>query len=200
MIISIGREYGSGGHEIGEKLAERFNIPMYDKNILYELGKQIGISPEQLEKYDEKPRNLLLSRNVKGYTNSPEDIVAEMQFKFFLEKAEAGESFVIVGRCSDTILDDNDSMISIFIRAEKEERIKRLMKKYEIDREQAKRDMARIDRRRSTYHNNHSKNKWGDAAAYDMCINSSKVGVDKTVDIIATFVQMKMEQLESENK
>ncbi|MBR3646284.1 MAG: cytidylate kinase-like family protein [Lachnospiraceae bacterium] len=196
MIISIGREYGSGGHEIGEKLAQRFNIPMYDKNLLYELGKDIGISPETLEKYDEKPRNLLLSRNVKGYSNSPEDIVAEMQFKFFSEKAKAGESFVIVGRCSDSILDDDDSMISIFIRAEKEERIARLMKKYEIDREQAIHDMAKTDKRRSTYHNNHCRSKWGDASSYDMCINSSKVGIDGTVELIANFVEMKREQLQ----
>ncbi len=104
VIVSISREFGSGGHEIALKIAKDLNLKFYDRSILDEIAEKLNVQTEVLEKYDEKPRNVMLSRNVKNYTNSMEEILAELQFEFIRKKAEEGESFVIVGRCSEYVL------------------------------------------------------------------------------------------------
>lgn len=115
VIISIGREYGSGGHVIAEIIAKHYNIPLYDRNILDELSKETGNSYDVYKKYDEKPANPFITRTVLGQSNSVEKIIAEMQFNFLKEKAESGESYVVLGRCAEDILQDNDGLISIFL-------------------------------------------------------------------------------------
>ena len=99
LIISIGREYGSGGHEIAMKIAEKYGLPLYDHSILDQIAKDRGLDVKVLEEYDEKKRNMFLTRTVRGMTNSPEHSVANLQFDFLRDKAAAGESFVVVGRC-----------------------------------------------------------------------------------------------------
>lgn len=111
LIISIGREYGSGGHEIAERLAERFELHFYDKNLLKEIALEKNINADKLEKYDEIPRSV--SRKVRGFSSSPEENTANMQFEYLRKMAENGKSFVIVGRCSETVLRDYSCMISI---------------------------------------------------------------------------------------
>lgn len=191
MIITIGREFGSGGHEIGEKLAERLGIHLYDRKMVDEVAKEKGFDVETIAQHEEKPRNHFFSRRVRGYSNSMEDIVAEIQFEFIRDKAESGESFVVVGRCAESILDDRDDVISIFILGDEEEKIKRVMDIYNLDRDDAIKKMERHDRKRKRYHNAHSKNKWGDSRGYDLCINSSRLNTEKAVDLIADFVEMR---------
>ena len=115
LIIAISREYGSGGHEIAKILADEFKINLYDRSMLDEIAKEKDIEIEYLEKYEEKPKRTYLSRKIGAYTNSIEEIIAEMQFDFIRRKAETGESFVIVGRCAETVLKDNKALVSIFI-------------------------------------------------------------------------------------
>ena len=103
-IIAISREFGSEGHEIARIIAEDLGLKLYDRSMLDEMADNMGIKVEVLEKHDEKPRNFFLTRTVGKYTNSMEEIVADMQFDFIKEKAESGESFVIVGRCADSVL------------------------------------------------------------------------------------------------
>ena len=112
IIISVGREFGSGGRVIAETLAKRFNIPIYDRHLITEIAEKTGLTPEQIEKYNENPKKKIISRRVRGYSNSIEDNVAEMQFNFLKEKSESGESFVVVGRCSETKLKGNPALIS----------------------------------------------------------------------------------------
>ena len=100
LIISIGREFGSGGHEIAEILAKHYGLNLYDKNLLQEIANEKSVEVKNLEKYDEVPRNLFMTRTVKGYSNSAEENLANMQFDYLRKKAESGESFVVVGRCS----------------------------------------------------------------------------------------------------
>ena len=115
IIISISREYGSEGHTIAKQIAKDLGLPFYDRNMLDEIAKEKGFDPAVFAGVDEKPRNKLLSRRVKGYSNATEDNLAQMQFEFLRKKAASGESFVVLGRCSETILKEYDSLVSIFV-------------------------------------------------------------------------------------
>lgn len=188
LIISIGREFGSGGHEIAEKLAERFSLKLYDKNLLKHIAEERNVDSKHFEKYDEAPRNLLFSRTVKGLSNSMEENVANMQFNFLKKKAEEGESFVVVGRCSETILKDYPGFISIFVLGDKENKMERVMRLYNMSEEEAELYIYRQDRKRKGYHNYYCKGKWGDSRNYDISVNSSKLGEDVTVDILVDYI------------
>lgn len=193
-IIAIGREFGSEGHEIGKELAEKLGLKLYDRSMLDEMADNMGIKVEVLEKHDEKPRNLFLSRRVGQYTNSMEEIVAEMQFDFIRDKAKEGESFVIVGRCADSVLRGTEGLITIFIIGTREAKIKHVMEKFHLSESEAVIKMARHDKKRKQYHNRHSDGKWGDSRYYDLCINSSFLGVKDTVDILEDYVRKRMEK------
>lgn len=193
VIIAIGREYGSGGHEVGRHIAEKLGLHFYDRKMLDDIAKEKDIHVEYLEKYDEKPRKLFGSRRVGAYSNSIEEIVAEMQFEYIREKAESGESFVIVGRCAETVLADMEGLISIFVLGDMEAKIARVMKSFQITEQEAIAKIKRHDKHRKQYHNRHSKGKWGDSRIYDLCINSSKLGIDKTVDVVKYFIEERIQ-------
>lgn len=193
-IIAIGREFGSEGHEIGKELAGKLGFKLYDRSMLDEMADNMGIKVEVLEKHDEKPRNMFLSRRVGQYTNSMEEIVAEMQFDFIRDKAKEGESFVIVGRCADSVLRGMEGLITIFVLGTREAKIKHVMEKFHLNESEALIKMARHDKKRKQYHNRHSDGKWGDSRYYDLCINSSLLGVKDTVDILEDYVRKRMEK------
>ena len=192
LIISIGREFGSGGHVIAEALAKKFNIPMYDHNLLDHIAAEKNLDLETLKKFDEKPRNVLLSRTVKGHSSSPSDNIAMMQFDYLKKKAEKGESFVIVGRCAEMVLKEFEGMISIFILGDKECKTKRVMEVYDISKEEARKKMERHDVYRKQYHNSYCDSKWGDSRSYDLCVNSSRLGIDGTVAMLADYIRARM--------
>lgn len=190
LIISIGRQYGSAGREIGMKLAERLDIPLYDRNLFDEIGKIKNIDTNNLEKYDEVPRKFFFSRKVNGYSNSPEENVAELQFGLLKSKAADGDSFVVVGRCADELFRGMDGFVSIFILADMDEKIKRIMQLRGMDEKKAKATIERHDRKRRLYHDYFCKGgKWGDCKNYDVCINSSRLGIDGTVDFIYHYIE-----------
>ena len=192
LIISIGREFGSGGHVIAEALAKKFNIPMYDHNLLDHIAEEKNLNAEELKKFDEKPRNVLLSRTLKGHSSSPHDHIAMMQFDYIKKKAEKGESFVIVGRCAEMVLKEFEGMISIFILGDKECKTKRVMEVYDISKEEARKKMERHDVYRKQYHNSYCDSKWGDSRSYDLCVNSSRLGIDGTVAMLADYIRARM--------
>ncbi len=137
IIISIGREFGSGGRIIAEELAKRLNLPIYDRHLITEIANKTGMSTADIEKLDEAPKSRLTSRRVRGFSNSIEDNIAEMQFNFIRQKAESGESFVVVGRCAESKLRDFNCLVSLFIIGDMEAKIKRIMEIYEMDREES---------------------------------------------------------------
>lgn len=188
LIVSISREFGSGGRDIARKVAEDMGLELYDRNMLEDIAKAINIEPEVLEDIDEKPRNKLLSRRVKGHSNSMEENLAQMQFEYLRRRADQGESFVVVGRCSETILKDRKGLVSIFIVGDKETKLNHAMEKFGISREEAVFKCERHDRSRRRYHNHYSDFKWGDSRNYDMCINSSRLGMEGTAEIIKSFI------------
>lgn len=194
LIISIGREFGSGGHEIAEILAERFHLDLYDKNLLNEVSLEKNFKASALEKYDEVPRNYLLTRTVRGYSNSMEENLANMQFDYLRKKAARGDSFVIVGRCAETILRDNPGLISIFVLGDWSNKLERITRLYDMTPVEAEAFITRHDKKRKTYHNCYCKGKWGDSRNYDISVNSSKLGEDITADILEDYIKKRLSQ------
>lgn len=192
IIISVGREFGSGGHEIAEKLANRFGVTLYDNNLLTEIAEKKEIDIKSIEKYDEIPKNRLIFRNVNGYSNSPEENIAKIQFDYLRKRAEDGESFVVVGRCSEEVLKDFDCMTSVFILGDMDAKIKRITKLYDVSEERAEKIIIQCNKKRKSYHNYYCKGKWGDSRNYELSINSSKLGTDITTDIIEMYINEKM--------
>ncbi|MCQ2583851.1 MAG: cytidylate kinase-like family protein [Treponema sp.] len=189
FIISIGRQYGSGGREIGEKLAKRLDVPLYDRNLFEEIGRIKGIDTNDLEKYDEAPKKHFFSRTVKGYSNSPEENVAELQFALLKSKWADGDSFIVLGRCADDLFRGTEGFVSIFILADTADRINRIENIRHMDEKKAKQAIERHDKKRKAYHDYFSiGGKWGDANNYDLCINSSRLGIDATADAIYDFI------------
>ena len=188
MIISVGREYGSGGHEIADRLSQHYGIQLFDHNLLDEIAAEKNLDMQNLRGLDEKHRNRLASRTVRGYSSSPEENLYLLQFDYLKNKAASGESFVVVGRCSETILREYDSLISIFVLGDMDKKIERIMWLYQLSEEQAVRKIHEKDMKRRRYHNDHCDRKWGDSRNYDICINSSKLGIDGTVVLLADYI------------
>ncbi len=193
IIITLNREYGSGGHDIAEALADRLGLPYYDRDVIEELAKKHNFDSQNIRDYDESPRKHFLSRSVKGHSNSPEEIIAEMQFNLIKEMADEGKSFIIVGRCAEYILKDYDCMLSFFVSAEHEFKVKRTMETRNMTRKEAESTMKRHDTNRKLYHRQNTGTHWGHRKNYDMMIDSSVLGLDKTTDIIESFIRAKFE-------
>ena len=192
LIVVISRECGSGGHTIAELIAGHYKIPLLDRNLLTEMCSEKNINVTNFEKFDEAPRNKLLSRTVKGFSNSPEEIIAEMQFDFLKKKAEQGESFVVVGRCAETVLKGHPALISFFVLGDMENKIERISKLHSINRNEAEAFIRRIYKKRKYYHNTHSDVKWGDSRNYDLCINSCRLGLESTFSVLLDYIDKRL--------
>lgn len=188
LIISVGREYGSGGHEIAEKLANHYGIQLLDHNLLDEIAAKKNVKMDHLRELDEKHKNPLSSRTVRGYSSSPEENLLYLQFDYLRDKADSGESFVIVGRCSETILKQYESMVSIFILADREKRTERIMRLYHLTESEAVKKIREKDTNRRRYHNSFCVGKWGDCRNYDVSLNSSKLGIDGSVKLLTEYI------------
>ena len=191
LIISIGREFGSGGHEIAEKLAKHYDMPLYDHNLLDKIAEERNLNSEELKSYDEV-QDGVFHRRVRGMSSSMTEHVAQLQFDYLKEKANAGESFVVVGRCSETVLKDNKDLIAIFVNGDKDQNVARVSKKYELSESQAADLMKKKDRARKMYHNINCDSKWGDSRNYELVINSSKLGVDKSVQMLIQYIDARV--------
>ena len=195
IIISVGREFGSGGRYIADQLSKRFDIPLYDRHLITEIAQKTGMTEEEVNKYNEAPKIKILSRTVNGYSNSIEDNIAEMQFDIIDKKAKDGESFVVVGRCSETKLKEYPALVSLFVLGDMDKKIERVMEIYELNEEDAKKFITKKDKKRKRYHNYHCQGKWGDSRLYDLSVNSSKLGIDKTIDILEEYIRSRMENM-----
>lgn len=204
-VITIGRQCGSSGKIIGQKLAEELGIKCYDKELLALASKNSGFSEELFQSHDEKPTNsflysLVMDTHSLGFTTSGY-MDMPINHKLFLAQFETikklamEEPCVIVGRCADYALSEFPNLISVFISAKDEDKIQLLKERNQIDDTKAKDLMVKTDKRRSSYYNYYSSKKWGDVRSYDLCVNSSSVGVDGAVRVIKGFVEEKMSQL-----
>lgn len=193
LIISVGREFGSAGHEIAVELAKHYQIELLDHNLLDEIAAEKQIDAENLKSLDEKKKNKLVHRTVRGFSSSPEENISLLQFEYLRNKASKGDSFVVVGRCSESVLKEYDCMISIFVLGDREKKRERIMKLYGMNESMADRFMTEKDTKRKRYHNSYCEGKWGDSRNYDISINSSTLGVEKTVKILTEYIDMMRE-------
>ncbi len=191
FIISIGREFGSAGHELAQKLAEHYNIPLLDHNLLDEVALDKNLDVEKLKGLDEKKKTVGLYRTVKGLSSSPEDNVAYLQFDYLRKKAKNGESFVVVGRCSEDVLKDFDGLISIFVLGDMPLKIERIKKLYGLSEFHARKRIKEEDTKRKRYHNSFCEGSWGDSRNYDLSINSSKTGIDNALKLLIDYIDMR---------
>lgn len=191
LIVSISREFASGGREIAKILAERLKIAYYDRNLLDEIAREKLGDADKLRKFDEVPR-LFLRRTVRGMTSSAEENVAQIQFDYLTKLADSGEPFVIVGRCADEVLSEYKGLVKIFVLADEESKIERICESRECGRDEARGIMVRHDRSRKAYHNYYCDIKWGDSRGYDITINSSRLGIRKTADVLEAYIRMRM--------
>ena len=191
LIVTVSREFASGGREIAKMLAERLGLKYYDRNLLDAIAAEKLGDVEKLRKYDEVPRTFL-KRTVRGMTSSPEENVAQIQFDYITKLADSGKSFVIVGRCADEVLSEYPGLIKIFVLADEESKIDRICKSREVNRDEAAGIMRRHDRHRRLYHNYYCELKWGDSRGYDICVNSSRLGIEKTADFLEQYIRARM--------
>ena len=186
-IITISREFGSGGRFIGEKVAKEFGIAYYDKNIISQIAEKSGLSPEYVQENAElSPKRGLFAyafagRDITG--KSVEDLVHEAQRKVILDLAEK-EPCVIIGRNADYILKDRDDVLNVFIHGDMPEKIKRITRLYKVNEQEAVKMMADTDKRRGTNYSFYTDQKWGKASNYTLCLNSSQLGYDRCEKII----------------
>lgn len=191
LIISVGREVGSGGHEIAEILAKHYNIPLIDKNILEELAEKKNVDATDMKDIDKKYVTPLFKRTVRGFSSSMQENIYLLQFEYLQEKAKAGESFVVVGRCGEDVLKEYDALVSIFVLGDKEAKKERIMRKYDKNEFMAERLMHEKDTERKRYHNSFCEGKWGDSRNYDISVNSSVLGIDETAELLIDFIDRK---------
>ena len=194
LIISVGREFGSGGHLIAEMLAKRFELPLYDYNLLAEIAAGKNIDVSHLKKYDELPHRGFFHRTVKGHHSAPQVNIAQMQFDFIREKAAAGESFVIVGRCAEEILRGHPALVSVFVLGDHDQKLSRIKTLYNLSHEDAENLMQVTNRKRKQYHNYFCSTQWGDSRNYELSINSSRIGYEETADIIEDYIHHRFKE------
>lgn len=159
IIVTVGREHGSGGKYIAEQIAKQLGIAFYDKELLL----ASVFNAEDAARYDEKPVHLLWSRRIGENFNAPEDALAHETFDYIQKLADSGESFVVLGRCSDFILRSNPNAVHLFIAGKPDQKRQRLMEEKSLTADQAALEIRRVDRDRKAYHNYYCDTKWGDA-------------------------------------
>lgn len=203
-IVTIGRQFGSGGHEVGRRLAAELGLKLYDKELLKMVAEESNICEQVLKDYDEKPTSSLLysivmdvypSMNYVGSTLSQQ--VSQAQYDAIRKIGEKG-SCVIVGRTADYILRDNPHMTSVFIHSSMRFRMDRVMEFEHIDEAKAKEMILKADKKRASFYNFQTEKKWGAVSSYNLSLDTSQIGIDGCVRIIEAFLEQKSEYRRSE--
>jgi len=194
FIITIGRQYVSGGRFIGQELAKELNVPFYDNDLLAKAAVNSGIDEDVVKLYDEKKDGVFSGfiPSLYGYDMTMGQKVFLAQFEV-IKKIAAEGSAVIVGRCADYVLKDKENVVSVFIMAPEEDCVKRAVKYYGMDEKKAREYIKKTDKKRASYYNFYTDRKWSEASNYDLCINSN-IGIKETVDVIKAFASKKLKQ------
>lgn len=204
-IITIGRQFGSGGKEVGIRVAKELGIPCYDKELLQTVAQKSGLCEKILESFDERPKSLLYSIAMDSYMfalpgvgagDSLEQQVYLATFDAIRQVAAEGPC-VIIGRCADYALADNPNLLSLFIHAPLEVRIQRVAERQNLTPEKARQLIIKTDKRRASYYEYYSAKRWGVVDSYDFCLDSSYLGIGRTVELIQTMVAHKEHPISS---
>ena len=194
-VITIGRQLGSGGKQIGETLSQRLNIPCYDKELIQLASRESGLVKDLFEKMDEKSSysffgNLFGFRS--GYSGDSNYLCNETLFKIqsdVIRQLAEKESCIFIGRCADYILREHPRRLSVFITARKEDRMERIRLEHNIPAKDVAVFIEQADKRRAAYYNYYSNKIWGMAASYDLCVDSSVFGIERIISIIEDYVR-----------
>lgn len=197
-IVTIGRQFGSGGRAVGAKLAEKLGVKCYDKELIKRVAKESGLCPEILENNDERPTssflyNLVMDTYSFGITNS-NYVDMPLSHKVFLAQFETIKKIadegpcVIVGRCADYALADYDNVLNLFVYGSVDERVERVKMLYNVGDKEARDTIIKKDKQRASYYNYYSTKKWGKAETYDLCVDSFVLGIDGTVELLSQFI------------
>ncbi len=199
MVITVGRQYGSGGREIGTMLAEKLGIAYYDDMLLKEAAKESGLCEDLFRSFDERPKSFLYSIAMDPYSFSMNSVTArgniEQQvylatYETIKKLADKGPC-VLIGRCADYALKDRQDVINIFITAPLDSRIERVARRNDISLDEAKDRIKKTDKSRASYYNYYSSKDWGEAKSYDLCIDSSLLGIEGTVALLEQMLRLK---------
>ena len=200
-IITIGRQFGSGGREIGYMVADKLGIKLYDKEMLQRAAQDSGICEELFESHDEKPSNsflysLVMDTYSMGYSGSTYNDMP-INHKIFLAQFDAIKKIanegpcILFGRCADYALEGYPNLLSVFIHADLDARIKRIAKKYDLTDAKAKDLIIKTNKKRASYYNYYTDKRWGDADSYDVCLDSSVLGLEGTAEAIIKLIEVK---------
>lgn len=198
LVITIGRQYGSGGREVGHKVAEMMGAKCYDQDLIVMAAKKSGISEEALARADEQASSSLLYTLAMGasmiYTNTTpmavpiNDALFIAQSEIIRELSET-EDCVIVGRCADYILKDHEKLVKVFVQGDMPDRIARIMERAGISESEAKDRIAKKDKKRANYYNYYTGGKWGKPENYSLIVSTSKIGVDGAAKLIYEYAK-----------
>ena len=199
LIVTIGRQFGSGGREIGEKLAHKLNIGYYDKALIEEAAKAQGLSQTVVETYDEKPAGrFAFAMDVLGMGHAPKtppDMPIGMQVAFAqfaaIRQVAARGDCVIIGRCADFVLADQPHVLHVFVHASDEKRIERVTQRYTLTPDEARRALRTIDKRRASYYNYYTDQSWGDMRNCHLTLDSGDLGIEGCVEMIERYIQLR---------
>lgn len=200
MVVTIARQFGSGGREIGKALAKKLGIKFYDKQLISLAAKESGIDPDIAKKLDERASNSLLYSLSIGAAATLDGFVIEPQLplndRLFLVQHDiikklAAEPCVIVGRCGDYVLKDRTDCVKLFIYAQMEKRIKYAVDVHKVPKDKAPSIITRTDKTRANYYNYYSTKKWGDPENYNLCINSGELGITRSVELIEFYLRQR---------
>lgn len=187
MIITIARECGSGGHEIGEILSKKLNIALFDKKALIAKAKELDVFDQMESFFNEKPANSLLSAITQNEGLSE---VSEKMF-YLVRKITEEQSFIIIGRCSNVVFRNNPDVTTLFIHGEYQDKLERTMHVLNLSEKSAKERMTEVDKKRMAFHKYCTGETWGDSRRYQLTINSSLIGSEAATNIILNFIKLK---------
>ena len=191
LVITISREYGSGGRYIGKLVADKLGIKLYDKEFINKLSKETGLSEDYIESNEQK-RESIDGLYYNGMSNADELFVKEAEL---IKKVANKESCVIIGRCADFVLKDKKNVIKVFVYNNMENKIKRAEKFYNIDKKKAEKEINKINKLRANHYKHYTDREWQNHENYDICINSDALGVEKSADLICEIVENKEKAL-----
>ncbi len=197
FVITIGRERGSGGRIIGKELARRFQIHYYDREILACASKELDVDEAYLASIDERAMNFMQNvfpvayggNNLAFNYMTTEAELIGVQSRLICEFASS-RSYVIVGRCADYLLRDNPNCMRIFLSSDMEDRVDHISEIYSVSQEEAKKKLKKMDKDRAKYYRTVTGMEWGDARTYDLCLNTSMLGIQKSCDLIEEAVRI----------
>ena len=190
VIITISREYGSGGRYIGKLVADKLGIKLYDKEFVEKLAEDTGLSAEYIENNEQKrsPLEILNNGYYSGLNNSDELFIKESEL---IKEVTNRESCVIIGRCADFILKDNDNVVKVFVSSNMNDKIQRTTEFYGIEKNKAEKEINRINKLRASHYKYYTERDWQDMSNYDICINSDKIGIENAANLICQLAEEK---------